>query len=765
MASFVESATLAVKDDSTKNIDKINASLKKLYATAKRTAKALNSLDFEPKGLNNAARRIGSVTASLNKLGKTKVRPTLDLSGINSQLGKISSKNVQINVTANMRGLQSQLNNSRLNVGLKGAFEPLRGIGKEIARDIQQAIITGIARGIKDGYSGIDVAETRMTRQSVTPANRGRIMSTILDQENRRGNVFDRGQLMGLASEAIPLLNDDLSGMDVIIKEMSRLGTTLVGLGKSAVEADDGLNKYNKVAEQSGRMYNRETGQFDPAAYSNFMSIIDRAMTQFGKEIDANVVEQTFRALQGSKMSLNDAGIIALLGFMEETRSSAGVATNQLIKQLSGDRIDKKRMANLIGMGLVQTEDVEVTKKNGKITTEKAVTGVIDEELLRSNPLEWTNKYLLPKMVEKGLDPNNPTHINKFANMVTSDRTATSGLVTLLARYADFMRQAENFEKLDTSQAKQDEVIAQSGLIALGEAQSKVTTFLGLMATALESAAIPALNTFSSAMQSINEFIAPGGETSGKNSAIVAGGGIAAAIAAITVVKAGWSWLSGSGAQTAATLANTAALNANTAALTGNAVTNGLPGESNKKGGWLRNLAILSSLGAIWAGSTSGVTSDSPAWKKRTQTLLDREKAGVPWIDRYEGMEKPLAVTIAQALRDMVTVDPTVSRNVSNQIALQSSMFPGKTKDDLGITVADNIQAETSNLREALTTSTANGASALGSGIVQGAQTAAGILANAITAAAQNIRISAQSTPGTQIAPVDTGANPLSRHH
>ena len=334
MASFVESATLAVKDDSSKNIDKINSSLKKLYTTAKRVAKALNDLDFEPKGLSQASRRIGSVTASLNKLGKTKVRPTLDLSGINSQLGKITSKNVQINVTANMRNLQSQLNSSRLRVNVAGAFEPLRGIGKEIAHDIRNAIIQGVVRGIKDGYSGIDVAETRMTRQSVSPANRGRIMSTILDQENRRGNVFDRGQLMGLASEAIPLLNDDLKGMDVIIKEMSRLGTTLVGLGKSATEADDNLNKYNKVAEQSGRMYNRTTGEFDPAAYSNFMSIIDRAMTQFGKEIDANVVEQTFRALQGSKMSLNDAGIIALLGFMEETRSSAGVATNQLIKQL-----------------------------------------------------------------------------------------------------------------------------------------------------------------------------------------------------------------------------------------------------------------------------------------------------------------------------------------------------------------------------------------------------------------------------------------------
>lgn len=769
MVSFVESATLAVKDESTKNIDKVNASLKKLYTTAKRVSKALSGLDFEPKGISTAARRIGSVTAALNKLGKTRVRPSLDLSGINSQLGKITNKNVQINVTANMRQLQSQLNSSRFSVNIRGAFEPLRGIGREIAHDIRNAVIQGVTRGIKDGYMGIDVAETRMTRQSLNPAQRGRIMSGILEQENTRGNVFDRGQLMGLASEAVPLLNDDLTGIDVIIREMAKLGQAIVSVTGDAQTADDNLNKYNKVAEQSGRMYDRRTGQFDPVAYTNFMDIINRAMTQFGKEIDANVVEQTFRALQGSKMALNDAGIIALLGYMEETRSSAGVATNQMIKQLSGDRILKKHLAKMIEMGLVETKDVEVSKTNKRgvvsTTTEKAVTGVVDEELLRSNPLEWTNKHLIGKMIEQGLDPLNNTHISKFANSITGDRTATSGLITMLTRYADFMRQAKNFENLDTSQAKQEEVIAQSGLIAMAEAQSKVTTFLGLMANALESAAIPALQTFSGWMQQLNEFVAPEGKTNGVNAGIVAGGGIAATVAALFGGKAVFSWLSGVPANTTATLGNTAALQANTSALLAAAGKGAVPGvvpTGNSPAQPSRSMGLLN--GVLIA---TGVYAADQAVQQGLNQIDERI---VPTLTKIGDFLFPIRKAgqdfqnIADAAKWYSEV-PRTPVGVTSQIALQSADFPGKMKDDLGITVADSMRTETANLKEALTTGASSGAASLGQGIVQGAQTAAGIISKAITAAAANIRINAQVQSANQIAPVDTGANPLSRHH
>lgn len=768
MASFVESATLAINDDSTKKIDKINNSLKKLYATAKRTANALKGIDFEPKGLANASRRIGAVTASLNKLGRTRVRPQLDMSGVNSQLGKLTSRNIRINVSANIQGLQSQLNSKSLRVNLASSFEPLKGIGREIAHEIRSAIVQGVARGIKDGYSGIDVAETRIQRQGLTPGAQSTLRQAVLAQENVSGNVFDRGQLMGLASEASPMLNDSLTGMDVIISKMGQMGTILVGFGKTVQDADDGLNKYNKVAEQSGRMYDRTTGQFDPKAYSNFMDIISRAMIQFGKEIDANVVEQTFRALQGSKMSLNDAGIISLLGYMEEQRSSAGVATNQLIKQLSGDRIQKKQLKNMINMGLVETENVEVSKTNKKgvvsTTTEQAVKGVVDEELLRSNPLEWTNKHLISKMHEQGLDPMNNTHINKFANMISSDRTATSGLVTMLTRYQDFMRQAEKLQGLSMTSETQQEMVNQSGLITLGEAQSKVTTLLGLMSSALETAAIPALQTFSGWMQKLNEFVAPEGKTNTTNAGIVAGVGVLGGIGALVGGKAVASALFNPFATANASL-TTAGTNLNAAALALQRAA-GVPGTPGAvpvgTAPQSRSMGMLN--GVLVA---TGVYAADQAVQQGLNQIDERI---VPTLTKIGDFLFPFRrigedINNVQKAAAWFSEVPRTPVGVTSQIALQSATHPGKTKDDLGIGLVEGMRTESQNLQDALTNGSTVGAASLGQGIVQGAQTAAGIIANAISSAAANIRITAQTSSANQIAPVDTGANPLTRHH
>src|SRR5262245_31689223 len=68
MASFVESATLVIKDESTANINKINAALKQLFATARSFKGAKINIDIGERGISRAAADIRKLTADLRSL-------------------------------------------------------------------------------------------------------------------------------------------------------------------------------------------------------------------------------------------------------------------------------------------------------------------------------------------------------------------------------------------------------------------------------------------------------------------------------------------------------------------------------------------------------------------------------------------------------------------------------------------------------------------------------------------------------------------------
>src|SRR5262245_27758526 len=68
MASFVESATLVIKDESTANINKINAALKQLFATARSFKGAKINIDIGERGIARAATDIRRLTADLRSL-------------------------------------------------------------------------------------------------------------------------------------------------------------------------------------------------------------------------------------------------------------------------------------------------------------------------------------------------------------------------------------------------------------------------------------------------------------------------------------------------------------------------------------------------------------------------------------------------------------------------------------------------------------------------------------------------------------------------
>lgn len=99
MASFVEQATLAVRDQSTSQINRINSALKQLRATAN----SLKSIKVDVKGISKASADVRKLNADLNRLKSSTISMKVDRSGITAasrQLAALRASSARpINIT------------------------------------------------------------------------------------------------------------------------------------------------------------------------------------------------------------------------------------------------------------------------------------------------------------------------------------------------------------------------------------------------------------------------------------------------------------------------------------------------------------------------------------------------------------------------------------------------------------------------------------------------------------------------------------------
>lgn len=566
MADFVESATLKIIDQSSKKIDTINAALKRLRKEATATQKALNKSStpkINTSGIDTGIKKIRQLDAAAKKLQRTGknaivIRPRVDTTGVNRLIDRI---NVLRRRSTGLPTIAPQTGRGGGNNGMGGGRG--RGSGGNGGIPIQigpfQAAMAGfmarlgatiessIIAGFKQGTSAVDLLNVRQTLLGITPAQR-----TAVDTQSRalakQNPAFNATQIAGVAFEAFPSFKD-VDQLSKVMPQLIDYANLQIASGKTSEEAINGLAQTVKAMTASGRLLD-SNGNLDEKAVKDFMTVIKQETISGGKEITPEVIRDAFKSARTAGLSLNQEGIRSLLYFTEDMGSSAGVGINQLIKQLSGERVTKKTLANQMALGLTGSKEVETGKVGGKKSTELVSTGTVQEALLRTDPQKWVNDILIPKWIANGvnlndpnavieaagkatgqgsegisIDPNNVVSVSKLAGQVTSDRTATQMLVQMITNRAEFANRQRIGQSYDVSPEGIRKAIADSSVASFNGAVSNTVDAIGRVGDSFKTVLIPVLNTVSSATQGIANFISgPTGESSMGRGAAVAGG-------------------------------------------------------------------------------------------------------------------------------------------------------------------------------------------------------------------------------------------------
>lgn len=535
--SYVEQAILRTKDESTTQINRINRALKDLFTTAKQG----RNIRINLSGLQQGTREAQAMRDALNQATRNRSVRITGIAAARQQANQLNNsitaatRNRTVNVRTNQTGGTTRpstntpaVTNQQATPRSIGPNVPMwdsmfRNSAQRFATEIEQAIIQGFIRGA----SQADISEQRLDLLGLTDQER----ATVADATNEvaAGGVFSRGEAQGLAAELVPLVRGNLAAIATLGDQASTFAELQIAQGVSREEAVDNATLLIKAAEQSGQITD-ETGAVDPERAEKFFTTIRQGFAEVGREASPQLLAGLLKSLRTAKFSLSDEGLLTSILLAEEQGTTAGVGINQLIKQLSGERVTKRARANQAELGLVTTREVQVgSDANGPIF-ETVVNATVDEGLLRENPAQWVRENIIPAMIDAGFDPNDATDVTSFAGTITSDRTATESLVALILRNEELLQGVAQAQNRDLSTAAVDAANADSSLVALAEAEAQFTSVLGEIANSLEVLFIPALNLATAALTSVSDFIAgPDGEGSLGRTAAVAGAGLAVA--------------------------------------------------------------------------------------------------------------------------------------------------------------------------------------------------------------------------------------------
>jgi len=529
MVTFTESATLIVKDQSTPQIKRINAALKQLQSTAN----SLKSMKINLTGLTKASADARRLTADLNKLKTSAINLRVNTSGLSQAARQIAALRTSaaypVNVNTGAR--------RSLLTGGGGIRGPISIVGIVAISNIH-ALASALLRSTKEGYKQTDVADTKMALKQFPEEQQTLISKAIKEQQEEAtksptGALLNRAQRQDLITEASGSTGGDVAGAAFLVKQAESLIKVGMGMGQSFETARTGAIDFIKAGEQMGQMSDT-AGKFDPAKAAKYFDTMRRATMQIGQEFTGQQWRTTVQSAGQAKTALNQRGLLTLALAMEEQGSRAGVGLNEAIKNLSTQRLDKKKIANLERMGLVTTEQIGTGKIGGKTVTEIFGKGATDEGELRRNMLDWVINKVIPKMEQQKVDINDPAQVAKWSGKVTSGK-GTDFLSGLILRSQEILRDIKQAESRKADISTTDLLLKDTGVIVGQGIKNQIQSVLGEMANKAEPIVLSVLKPASETMSKIAEGVREGDPL---KIAAAAGGGILAGGATAIALKA-----------------------------------------------------------------------------------------------------------------------------------------------------------------------------------------------------------------------------------
>lgn len=768
MASFVESATLALVDKTTANVNKINKSLDGLFKRVKKLqaignkeinlkikttslTRAMNTLDraqekarafgrmtIEPKlrlNANQAISQLANVKRAANFAAKAELR--LDTARANRQISAFRSR-MNFNLSPNVRAnnLQAVANQTRLRIDHQSFFNAGRQRVAEWGAIFAERVASDLARTagkavVDQNIANVRAAQTTLNdRDAAAVIAGGRDLSSgsrvFSDAEAQKQIVENLGTTKGNVQQAVEL------GF-----LQNRYAEALRAAGDTMETVQDSLTYYVKSLDKTGKLYDKQ-GNIE-GGVDRRVGLLAAADIVGGKDVTGATINNAVNNLGLFAKTISDFELLVTALQTEEYRTRA--ATMRTGIQSGLNTATKESKAKLRGAGLLDENN-----------------NIVNSKLFAENTSDWIQIYGTRALERIGMSKASETDQLYALAKLFSNSKQGGNFAQLFAGGTEARRQAVYAQQLAesgriTSSPEGSITVAGDNVVSAFE------SIVSRISAPIEGPLVTAVNSVGNALQGIADWVLVDGKVDPTKAGVVAGGGLAAALAAAFAGKKVLDWINPLTGSAKALTTAAAQLSTAAAALQRSAGVN--PLDPNNTNGKTKNLG--SNINKMSAGIMGfnmlemmwNAPTDAAGWAEAAKNKRANDAAWNDWlIQNIPGLRHVASTDLDRAASD------AGSRRSDMEYYLRS---PKQAQAEYA---ASFNKGEADAMRDALTqgsadlaTRVSNGAGALGDGIVAGATTAAGILAAAIAGAAAQIRVAA-SAPAVAATPtLDTGHN------
>ncbi|QRM45344.1 hypothetical protein [Rhizobium sp. BG4] len=413
MASFTESATLKINDQSSKQIAGLNKELRGLFATANRMRK-LSTLDLS--SLKAAQRDVKAIGRVLNQLPKSRT----------------------ISVNVNQRGSTPRVSTAGIIGGGRGGRGGglLTSAGKGFSGAISRLTVSGAAT-----FTGA-VTISSLALQSLNASQAQDTRERIALSPAQRNFVNDAAERAALGAPRIGITRareiafDQLAGgtPERVLSAQTKLAANAEVVADNVVP---GLGR--SLTTLTNKFVNLANSNDDVVRSTQLVSGITRGAIATGESFKPDTQIAQFRLLGSLTGTLNEKGVFNLTQLFDAS-TTAAKGLNRLQKELftpteqagAGSGIAKGAVANLNQRGL------------RGFTSEQAA-------LFNRDPLSFIEQVLAKRIQSQGVDTNNRDQLSNFLKTAGFNQTSQNVINQVLQSVDERNRQFNLTRNVDVS--------------------------------------------------------------------------------------------------------------------------------------------------------------------------------------------------------------------------------------------------------------------------------------------------------------------------
>jgi len=453
MASYVETATLRVNDQSSKKIRSVDKALKSLFSTARASRGKVVGPKFDVSALTGIRKTTAAIHAMNKAAGaRRSIVPPVKLGGVKraqTEVAKLQSQIARLNGVGRVRGI-----NRRFPGNIPAVTNRLLGVDAYYAA--RETVRTG-ARGV------------------------GARSSETLTQRTMGFSEGDIAKLNKLASDASAgMLTVNETAARAIARNLKMAGATadtLPALVKAQLEVQQatksllGEASAERFSERATKIVDLAGKMDEPQIAEKLIRALGQAQLVAGRDLNFNQVLTAMRNSSGLVMGMTPDAIRDFVSVVEEQGRKSADGLRSVDRVLNGTNVAEKNLAMLKASGL------------------RVKGSAIDAGQFVRDPFKWIEENILTKAKAKGVNTGDLSDVRKFVTSLGFQQRGAAFVSSAILKTDERKRNRINakrikFDKLQMMASK--DIVSASKMVR--------EQFVDLSASALT----PMVNAFAS---------------------------------------------------------------------------------------------------------------------------------------------------------------------------------------------------------------------------------------------------------------------------